>query len=190
MGVDVKGEQRKRKCSVEEAARNLRYLALEDVRAQYNAQCIAVGHTSDDQAEEVLLRLIRGSGAAGLGGMSIRYGYVVRPLLFENKGDLRHYLHQQNIPYCDDSSNSVTRFLRNRIRHHLLPLLEDKYNPSMRESLLQSASILHTENSLLEETTEAVFHTLCTEEDKKIVLKLPLFAKEHLAIRRRAVEKI
>ncbi len=188
--VNVLLEQEKSHSSLEEAARNLRYDALETIRSQYKGQCIAVGHTADDQAEEVLLRLIRGSGSAGLGGMAIRNKYIIRPLLQESKENLRNYLKENNIAFCEDSSNTDTRFLRNKIRHHLLPILEQEYNKSMRHSLQQTASILHEEDDLLAKITDTVYQSVISRNARQLVLEIPALCKEHVAIQRRVFEKI
>ncbi len=188
--VDVTKEQKERKCSPEEAARNLRYQALENIREQYHAQCIAVGHTSDDQAEEVLLRLIRGSGSAGLSGMAVKNEFIIRPLLNESKEALRDYLKKQKLSYCEDSSNSDLRFLRNKIRRDLLPNLEQNYNPSMRETLIQTASILAEENRLLDSLSEKVFQQSCISDKEQLTLHLSTISSEDIAIKRRLFEKI
>jgi tRNA(Ile)-lysidine synthase len=188
--VDVAGKQKKKKCSLEEAARHLRYQALETVRKRYKGQCIAVGHTSDDQAEEVLLRLIRGSGSAGLSGMAIQNGFIIRPLLHESKKTLRAYLNEQNITYCEDSSNNDLRFLRNKIRHDLLPNLEQGYNQSIRTTLIQTAAILDEENKLLDSLTDKLFQKVCTLKPEQVTLDLATFPREHFALQRRIFEKI
>lgn len=190
IAVDVIHEQKKNHTSLEEEARNLRYNALETIRSKYNGQCIAVGHTADDQAEEVLLRLIRGSGSAGLGGMAIKNKNIIRPLLQESKETLRNYLSDHNIAFCEDSSNTDTRFLRNKIRRHLLPILEQNYNTSIRQTLLQTASILHEENDLLDDLADTVFQKTTTRNAQKIVIDSPSLCKEHIAIRRRVFEKV
>ncbi len=188
--IDVTKEQKERKCSLEEAARNLRYQALEKIREQYHAQCIAVGHTSDDQAEEVLLRLIRGSGSAGLSGMAVKKGFILRPLLHESKETLREYLSKHKLSYCEDSSNSDLRFLRNKIRHDLLPNLEQNYNPSMRATLIQTAAILTEENRLLDSLTEKVFQQSCITNKEQLTLDLSTINSEDIAIKRRLFEKV
>lgn len=188
--VDVLLEQEKTHSSLEEAARNLRYDALETIRYKYNGQCIAVGHTADDQAEEVLLRLIRGSGSAGLGGMAIKNKYIIRPLLQESKKTLRSYLKENNITFCEDSSNTDTRFLRNKIRQHLLPILEQDYNKSIRHTLLQTASILREENDLLEHVTNKAFLKLTSGNAEQTIIDTTPLCKEHVAIQRRVFEKI
>ncbi len=188
--IDVERTQKEYGYSLEEACRKLRYRELENIRIQYNAQVIAVGHTSDDQAEEVLLRLIRGSGSTGLSGMAIRNGYIIRPLLHEPKKTLREYLKNKNISYCEDSSNTDLRFLRNRIRHKLLPDLEQHYNGSMRTTLIQTAAILDEENKLLTDITNTVFQKICTVASDKTTVDLNAISSEPVAIKRRIFEKI
>ncbi len=190
LAVDVASEQKEKKGSLEETARHLRYKALERVRKQYKGRYIAVGHTSDDQAEEVLLRLIRGSGSAGLSGMAIENGFIIRPLLHESKKTLRNYLKEQNITYCEDSSNKDLRFLRNKIRHNLLPDLEQDYNKSIRKTLIQTAAILDEENKLLDTLTAKVFLKLCIVDQEQLTLDYAGIVKEHIAIQRRIFEKI
>lgn len=190
IAIDVQAEQKIKSCSLEEAARNLRYQVLETIRIAFQASAIAVGHTADDQAEEVLLRLIRGSGSAGLSGMKLQHGYIVRPLLHETKNSLLSYLHEQDIRYCLDSSNLDTRFLRNKIRLDLMPKLESDYNKSIRQTLLQTAAILSAEDKLLTELTEDAFQKLVHSEPEKLHLSLPRFLQEPLAIQRRILDKI
>ncbi len=188
--VDVKAEQQAKKCSLEEAARILRYQALENIRASHSAAVIAVGHTADDQAEEVLLRLIRGSGSTGLSGMNLQHGCIVRPLLGETKETLLHYLKEQQIPYCEDSSNLDPRFLRNRIRLELLPELETKYNPSIRKTLLQTATILDGEDKLLEKISLTAYQKCTSKNQETLSLSLPYFLLEPIAIQRRILDRI
>lgn len=188
--VDVQGEKKKNNSSLEEAARNLRYLALEDIRIKYKADVIAVGHTANDQAEEVLLRLIRGSGSTGLSGMNIRNDRIVRPLLHETKESLVQYLQDQHIPFCQDSSNLDTSFLRNKIRLELLPILKRDYNASMQQTLLQTARVLNDEDILLASLTEEILPKLLQNKTKTIRLAIPLFMEQPVAIQRRIIDII
>lgn len=190
IAVDVFTEQQKKGCSIEEAARNLRYKALEKVMLSHDASIIAVGHTADDQAEELLLRLIRGSGVTGLSGMNLRNDHIIRPLLHETKETLLGYLQEQKISFCEDSSNSDKRFLRNRIRLDLLPTLENEYNKSIRNTLLQTATILDAEDTLLEKLAHTSFLKLIDNKQKRITLSIPSFLQEPLAIQRRVLDKI
>ncbi len=188
--VDVPKHQKKHHCSLEEAARNLRYQALEEVRFKNRATAIALGHTADDQAEELLLRLIRGSGCTGLSGMASQNGYLIRPLLHETKQRLLLFLKEQDIPFCSDSSNYDPRFLRNRIRLTLLPQLEKSFNPAIRQTLLNTTEILRAEDELLETLTLKSYQVLVSHSPYGLSLALPDFLSEPLAVQRRIIEKI
>lgn len=184
--------------SLEEAARILRYRALEDIRSTCHAQAIAVAHTADDQVEEFLLRMIRGSGLKGLSGMEYRREHVVRPLLAESKQSLVEYLTEHRIPFCHDSSNDDTAFLRNRIRHGLLPELEAHYNPAIRATILQTTAILSQEEDLLETMAADLFTSLCTitpgfragDAPRAITCPRQRFSTVHPALQRRVLEKL
>jgi tRNA(Ile)-lysidine synthase len=199
VSVNVQGTSKEQHTSIEEAARILRYQALETLQEEYQAGRIAVGHTANDQAEEVLLRLIRGSGCTGLSGMALQRGTLIRPLLGERKNTLINFLVEQGIPFCQDSSNLDTRFLRNRIRLDLLPKLENEYNKAMTQTLIQTASILDQEDRLLQDLTRKAYQDQVREKwvqpathprERILSLSLPLFTKEHPAIQRRLLEKI
>jgi tRNA(Ile)-lysidine synthase len=198
--VDVQGERQHTGASIEEAARNLRYIALETARRQHGASLIAVGHTADDQVEEMLIRLIRGSGRKGLAGMDLQRDSVIRPLLQEKKQTLIDYLEENYIPFCLDSSNLKRIFLRNRVRLDLLPYLERNFNDSIRQTLLQTAEILNTEEELLAQLTEESYRNLvevCTDRDsdtepcpEQIKIRTQPFLDCHQALQRRILEKV
>lgn len=129
--------------SLEDGARRLRYQFLEDVAAAQSAGVVALAHTADDQAETVLMRLVRGAGLQGLSAMPAarRLGTarLIRPLLGVWRRDLLAYLRRHGLSYREDATNRDPRFLRNRIRHELLPLLERSFNPNMKAALTQLA---------------------------------------------------
>jgi tRNA(Ile)-lysidine synthase len=184
------------KRSLEEAARTLRYAALEEIRQEHGAGVIAVGHTADDQVEEFFLRLVRGSSKKGLSGMHMRRDRIIRPLLLETKGALVDYLNDLGISWCQDSSNLHRHFLRNRVRLDLVPLLEKDFNPAIRRTVLHTMDMLAEEESFLEEQTLAAFSQLVTIGDKLIngarQLELAIdiaLVERHMAIRRRILEK-
>lgn len=146
--VDVLAERERRGGgSVEGIARALRYGFLGEVAARWKASWVAVGHTADDQAETVLLRLFRGSGLRGVGGMPARRRLsperpqvgILRPLLACTRAQVLDYLEARGLPWIEDETNREACFLRNRIRHEVLPLLRDRVHPRVDEALLRLA---------------------------------------------------
>jgi tRNA(Ile)-lysidine synthase len=196
--IDVFGYHRATGCSIEEAARHLRYQALEEIRRNYNAEAIAVGHTADDQVEELYIRLIRGSGLKGLGGMEFRAGRIIRPLLAESKQILANYLADLDITTCHDSSNDDRRFLRNKVRLDLLPWLAAEFNPAIRQTTLQTMAILREEEDFLAGLCQTAFADLISVEPatgpkivpKRIFLQQQQFVNLHTAMQRRILERI
>jgi tRNA(Ile)-lysidine synthase len=120
--TDVAALARDEGRSIEDAAREARYRFLEDVAP--DGALIATAHTADDAAETVLLNLMRGSGLTGVRGIPERRGRIVRPLLGERRGTLRDLLDEARVAYRLDPTNADPAFLRNRVRHEILPLLE------------------------------------------------------------------
>src|SRR5690242_14200760 len=145
--------------SIEDWARRARYAFLRRVAAEHEAERIVTGHTRDDQAETILLHWLRGSGLAGLRGMAPLRGDIARPLL--------DVTHAQTVAYCaamgwqprEDSSNADPRFLRNRIRHELLPLLAT-YNPGIRDLLVRNGELLADDEAYLEAQTQVAWNEL------------------------------
>ncbi len=131
--------------SIEDAARAARYEFLEEARRHVGADVIALGHTRDDQAETLLLRLLRGAGARGLAGMHPRNGHVVRPLLDCRRHELRALLAERGQLFVQDESNDDVSIPRNRVRAELLPLLQERFNPSIVDVLADEARIAQDE---------------------------------------------
>lgn len=192
IAVDVKAAARQRGLSIEHAARDLRYAFFEKIATDHGARKIVVAHTADDQAEEVLLRLIRGTGRAGLSGMKmIRAGKVIRPLLTTSKEKLLAYLEDRHLPFLIDSSNLERKYLRNRIRLDLLPDLQ-KLNPNISETLRQTAQVLGDEESLLVALTETAWNEIAMLQQNdvlSVLIDLASFLSLERAIQRRIVEK-
>ncbi len=190
--VEVALCAREQGLSREHAARNLRYEFLAEVAARHRGTKIAVAHTADDQAEEILLRLIRGTGRAGLTGMArMRDGLVVRPLLGIAKEEILGYLAEENIPYCLDSSNLQRIYLRNRIRLDLLPYLQAHFNPNIGNSLRETAEILQGEEELLAGMAGQAYAEVVVEEGGEpggLTIQVADFLSQPLAIRRRILE--
>lgn len=135
--------------SLEEKARELRYRFLREVKEGCGAQKIATGHTLNDQAETVVMRLLRGSGPAGLSGIRpVRRNGIIRPLIELTREDVLSYLRQRRLDHVTDASNFEPAYLRNRIRLDLLPQLET-YQPRIVEILGRTADIARADNQWL-----------------------------------------
>ncbi len=137
------------KLSIEMAARELRYAWFEEMREQLGVDHIAVGHHRDDQAETVLLNLIRGTGIKGLSGIAPQNGHIIRPLLDTPREDILDYLKSRGETYVTDSSNGDTAFRRNKIRHEALPLLRE-INPSISATLADTARRMRDTRTLVQ----------------------------------------
>ena len=142
---DVRARAARENRSIEDAARAARHEFLDRARAQAAADAVAVGHTRDDQAETFLLRLLRGAGPRGLSAMHPRSGHVIRPLLDCRRADLRAYLAERSIAFVDDETNADVAMPRNRVRAELLPLLEQRFNPSVVDALASQAELARDE---------------------------------------------
>ena len=188
---DVPAERWVSKTSFQETARQVRLEFFENVMKQTGAQKIALGHTSDDQVETVLMNLLRGSGMAGLGGMSpVRFPFI-RPLFDCSRSEIIEFLSGRKIPWCQDSSNEKTDYLRNRVRLELIPFLQEKYNPKIMENLFEASGILRADNDLLNTLVDHEFDRVVSGSDAGNILemKLILFNPLPLALKRRLVRK-
>lgn len=200
--ADVRSFARAQRLSLEDAARQLRYRFLFASAERFAAQAVAVGHTADDQVETVLLHFLRGSGLKGLGGMEY-VGYLhafscqiplIRPLLSTWREEIEAYCAQHHLAPRRDSTNRSTRFLRNRIRLELLPLLET-YNPRLRRRLLEMSRLLREEWSILSESVEKLWVQILVERgdgflalDEQVLRTYPIPVRRHLI--RRGVEEL
>ncbi len=176
--------------SIEDGARRVRYACFLKAAKRYSADAVAVAHNADDQAETVLLRLLRGSGLTGMSAIpwkrllassaehKTHTTWVIRPLLDTWRATILEYLRSEVISFREDSTNRDARFLRNRVRHELLPTLES-YNPAIRRQLSQLAEQLQWDRECLEELTERYWKRV--SRTKGSVLELSLSALKRLS---------
>ena len=167
---------------------------------------IATGHTLDDQAETVLLRVIRGTGLKGLGGIYPRIvvegnaaktsGEIVRPLLALRRRELEQYLKELNQPWREDSTNSNTKFTRNRLRQLVLPLLEREFNPAVTENLAELSEIARGEEDYWKKEITASLDAVGSEavlihaKAGNVSVNLKLLLAEPIAVQRRLIKTI
>ncbi|MEO8368014.1 MAG: tRNA lysidine(34) synthetase TilS [Candidatus Solibacter sp.] len=142
LGFELQELELGRAGNLEEQARDWRYAFFREWMARTGAQRVALGHTRSDQAETVLFRLLRGTGATGLAAIRpVTSEGVVRPLIDADRAQVESYLKDSGIPWREDSTNAARDFARNRIRHDLLPQLKRDWNPALTESLARTADI-------------------------------------------------
>ena len=187
--VDVNAYSQGNKLSTEEAARKLRYAALEKKAQELNADFILTAHHSDDQAETVLLKLLRGAGTEGLSGMQVRSGKILRPLLHLTREHLENYCALQNINYCYDSSNDDLHYTRNKIRRELLPYLEKNFNPAIKKAVVQSAGILQEDDACLNQMAQEKFQAIANCTDEGVILNVRKWQEVPAALRKRILRQ-
>ncbi|MFH0878703.1 MAG: tRNA lysidine(34) synthetase TilS [Lentisphaerota bacterium] len=174
--------------SLEMAARQARYDFFKRTAASLQASVLATAHTADDQAETVLLRIARGAGTQGLAGIPyqamLRGLRVIRPLRDARHQDTINFLHRHRLSWKEDTSNTDTDFLRNRVRHEILPILESRLNPRIRQALVRTGEVLGEENAWLDQLTRRIFRK-CVRAVQPQVLKLGSLSREPVAARRR-----
>ncbi len=158
--IDVKKEKANLKSSFQETARNLRYEFLKNTLKKINGNKIALGHTTDDQAETVLMNFTRGAGLKGISGMPPVRGEVIRPLIECRKEELLSYLKESSIKFCHDSTNDSKVYLRNRVRAEFIPYLEDNYNPNIVDRLGKMSQLIRDDIDLLDDLTQEYFDKL------------------------------
>jgi len=150
-----------RRLSLQEAARKVRYAFYDEAAAKYSSSKIALGHHADDNAESILMNLLRGTGPLGLTGIPpVRHKRIIRPLIDLTKKEILAFLELSDSEYIKDNSNIDTRYLRNRIRHELLPRLKEGYNPNAVYALNRLASILRDEEDFWDHEVRRILQDL------------------------------
>ena len=154
--------------SIQMAAREMRYEWFEAVRKENKFDCIAIAHNLNDNIETLLINLIRGTGISGLTGMKSKSKRIIRPLLFATREKITEYCKTCNISYREDKSNSETKYTRNKIRHLVIPLLRE-INPSIEETLNQTAARLSGINEIVSEYTEGIRKLVSVKKGKATI---------------------
>ena len=188
---DVRTEKLASGECLQEAARTVRYRFFSDVLANCHAQKLALGHSMDDQAETVLIRLLRGASTRGLGGIPpVRSGGIVRPLINVRRASIECFLQERGINFVPDTSCDEPQYLRNTIRHELLPLLARQYNPRVVEALCTTAALARDDEALLQDATALADEALKLKDDSVHIPVSLLENHPHLSGRiiRRALE--
>lgn len=188
---DVRAFQRQRRLSPEEAARRIRYEFYKAVAIQNGFDKIALGHHRDDNAELILMNLLRGSGPLGLSGIApVRNGRIIRPLIHLKRTEILDYISARGLAYVTDSSNTDPAYRRNQIRQHLIPMLKEAYNPGIVDSLNRLGELVRAEDRWMDQALEPIFRK-CVWLDTNAQISLALAALRDLdvAAARRIIRK-
>jgi len=192
--IPVREHARSQKLSTETSARVLRYDIFSKTAEETGADIVATGHTANDNAETMIMWLIRGTGAEGISGIPLNRPLgpglkVIRPILSSTRSEVMKYVKSQHIPYSIDKSNKSPEYTRNSIRGRVLPLLE-KYNPRVVEHLFNFSQIMSRENEFMEEETGRAVKCVTVLGARKITLDFKRFLKYNKAIQLRIIKYI
>ena len=180
---DVADHAAKQHMGIEEAARDLRYAFLQETAAQTGCALIATGHHAGDNAETVLMNLIRGCGTGGLSGIPVRRSNIVRPMLDVTRREIEAYLSAHSIPHVEDETNCDQSYTRNRIRHQLLPLLEE-LNPQAAAHISSAARRAEEDDAeLCRQAEHLLRQCVQTEEGPTIAVSVLNDAPKPVALR-------
>lgn len=192
--INVKNIAKARRMSIEEAAREVRYDFYSRAAAKFGASKIATGHTLDDQAETILMRILKGSGSLGLSGIPYRRKsgniLVIRPLLDVDRKAIDKYLKKNRITARIDASNLNAAYFRNKIRNVLIPILKKDFNPKIKYVLASMASTFADESSYLAGIAAKKIKRICRTTKNGVEVKIKDLTREHIALRRLIARQI
>ncbi len=188
--VDVPAWLKRHGGSPQDASRRLRYSFLREVAKSHGANSIALAHNLGDQAETVLLHLLRGAGTAGLAGMRFRESSgtvnLVRPLLTASRAEILRYLQHHRLPFRVDESNSEAKYTRNWLRHNLLPVMR-QLNPEVEAAITRTAEVLQAETDFVEHEALLAYAEIAEAGEHTVALESHRLGRLPLALQRRVL---
>ena len=170
------------KMSVEEAGRMVRRNAFEEVRCRYGGTKIALAHHQNDNAETMLMNLARGTGIRGLSGIRPVNGYMIRPLLGINRREIEYYLREHHLSYCEDETNAEDEYTRNRIRHRVIPVLEEQVNSQTIRHMNEVMEQLNQIRDYLDHELEMYSMQAVRQQDNSFLIRKDVWIKCHPVI--------
>ena len=170
---DVKSFASKRKISLEEAGREIRYSLLKRTALKNNYNKIATAHNSNDNAETVLLNLIKGTGIKGISGIAVKRENIIRPVLKLTKNEILDHLHLNKLNYRIDESNFSSNYERNFLRNEIIPLIKKRLNPSLEDSLFNSSEVFKRISLIIDKEINPFFGTVKFDKKEKILKVFP-----------------
>ncbi len=189
--VDMEGYAKEKRITAEEAGRELRYGFFRDILKQQGGGKIAVAHNKNDQAETLLLRIMRGTGIDGLKGMEFIAGDVIRPILNITREDIETYINSNSIETVLDKTNLMTIYSRNKVRLELIPYIKDNFNPNIVNTLWRLSRISDVDSRFLNDLAEEKYNLIVKSETKhSIILDGTIFNVEDRSIKIRIIRLI
>lgn len=188
--VDMVGIAKKEGITAEEAGRKLRYGFFREIIKAQGSGKIAVAHNKKDQAETLLMRIMRGTGVDGLKGMDFQTGDIIRPLLNIDRCEIEKYIEDRKIPTVLDKTNLESIYTRNKIRIELIPYIEKNFNPNIVDTLYRLSENASLDSGFLEEYSIKKYNSIIKKKDDTcIILNYEGFKMQDKAIKRRIIRK-
>lgn len=187
--VDIIEKAKEQKIGTEEAGRKARYDFFDEISEKVNANKIAIAHNCNDNAETVIMHLLRGSGISGLCGIKpYREGKFIRPLIKCKRAEIEQYCEDNKLYPKYDKSNNDNTYTRNRIRNELIPYIQKEFNPNIVETLDRLSELVLNEEEYMEKATQNTYEHICIEENtESIVLNLKKFNLLEYVIKTRLI---
>lgn len=186
--VEVEKMAETQKIGTEEAGRKARYEFFNEILEKTNSNKIATAHTANDNAETVLMNIIRGSGTAGLKGIEPKRDNLIRPLIESTREEIEDYCAENKLNPRIDKTNFENIYTRNKVRNMLIPYIKKNFNPNIINSINRLSDLSKQENAYLDQITEKTYNSLLLEEkNDEIILDLKAFNSQELVIKNRLV---
>lgn len=190
LNIEVLKKALDEKIGTEEAGRNARYEFFEKILKETDSNKIATAHTANDNAETVLMNIMRGSGTSGLKGIRpIRDNKFIRPLINSTRDEIEQYCEERTLKPRIDKTNFENDYTRNKVRNLLIPFIKEKFNPNIIMSINRLSDIANEENEYLENITKEKYEEILINENSRteIILDLKKFNKQDLIIKKRII---
>ncbi|MFZ4619660.1 MAG: tRNA lysidine(34) synthetase TilS [Bacteroidota bacterium] len=184
--IDTGRSAKKRKRSIQETARDIRYSFFDTLREKLNADCIVTAHHSGDNTETVLINLLRGSGIDGLAGIPMKRDSIIRPLLCADRAEVLNYAKANGIKFRNDSSNMKDDYTRNYLRNSVIPMLEQRINPSLNDTIRNTSTVLRSIADHLNIETDRAFKKVISNNE---IILIP-FGRYHQVIQQSVIHRL
>lgn len=183
--IDINKYAAEKGLSSEEAGREVRYECFEEIMKKLNYNKIATAHNANDQAETILMRIMRGTGLEGLGGIPVKRDEIyIRPILFMLREEIENYCKVNNLETRIDSTNLQRIYSRNKIRLDILPYMKENFNPDVVQAINRMALLLQDDNDFIEKEVDKIYNSFCTYKDNTVTLSKEIFNEERAVLNR------